>query len=412
MTAGESFGSGLDQQLQSSQGQSEVELVMEEVTAGCWYAPGFANVGVVLTSEGVLVIDTSLSRRHAEQVRGWIRSRTDLAVKALVYTHGHFDHVNGADALADADTRVIAHENVPDRFRKYRALHQHIERINGIQFGRRTDGERSFDFHFPDTTFHHEHEFRLGDKTIHLRHGRGETEDHCFVHVLEDDLIYCGDFFIWSFPNIGNPLKVVRFEREWFESLEQIRDLEPEFLVPGHGKALAGRAVIRQALQDVVDCLRLVHEHVIEHLNRGTSLEDMLQLIEVPPHLRDSPYVQQTYGSVDFAVRGTHRRYAGWFHDENPTHLDPCKAAEVCAEIAALLPSQDVVIERARALMSEGRHRMALHLLDVLVLGSGHEEARRVKTDAVRACADATDNFIAGNIYRQLADPLDSEDEG
>ncbi|WP_211199985.1 alkyl sulfatase dimerization domain-containing protein [Salicibibacter cibi] len=260
---------------------------------------------------------------------------------------------------------------------------------------------RSYDVVPPDITFRQNHNISLDDKNIHIIHGKGETDDHCFIHIPEDDVVYCGDFFVWSFPNIGNPLKVIRYEREWYETLERIKQLEPEILIPGHGKAITGKDQIKSALQDVIDTLKFVHNEVIAHINKGTQLGDALELIQLPEHLQNSPYVKQSYGCLEFAIRGIYRRYTGWF-DGNPTHLSPCKQEDVAAEMYSLVQNPQVILKKCRSLMDKGSYQMALHLVDILVLSQDHEEAKKLKKEAIQKCADKNQNFIMRNIYKQF----------
>ncbi|QQK80503.1 MBL fold metallo-hydrolase [Salicibibacter cibi] len=390
----------IDRVMEHTEGNVKKDIKFIELAQDYYYVKGFANVGIIMTSEGVVVIDTTVSNNHAENIYGAIREKTDLPIKYIIYTHGHLDHVNSTHVFKEEQTKVIAHENVNERFIKYQSLEDYHLRINGVQFQNKL-GLRSFDFITPDITFHQDHKFQLGNKNIRIFHGKGETDDHCFIHVPEDDVVYCGDFFVWSFPNIGNPLKVIRYEREWYETLEKIKQLEPEILIPGHGKAITGKDQIKSALQDVIDTLKFVHEEVTAHINKGTHLENALELIQLPEHLENSPYVKQTYGCLEFAIKGIYRRYTGWF-DGNPTHLSPAKQEDVAAEINSLVQDPQVILKRCRSLMDEGKYQMALHLSDILVLSQDDEEAKALKKEAIEKQAETNQNFIMRNIYKQL----------
>ncbi|MCM3767736.1 alkyl sulfatase dimerization domain-containing protein [Neobacillus niacini] len=385
---------------------NDVQLI--EFKQDFFYAPGFGNVGVVLTTEGVVVIDTCISPEHAQKIYKEIRSRTDLPIRYIIYTHGHMDHVNSAEVFKENETTVIAHENVVDRFKKYQILKAHRQRIGSVQFDNKTTDVKKYDFTYPDITFHTDYEFKLGEKTFQIVHGKGETDDHCFVSIPGEKVIYSGDFFISSFPNIGNPLKEVRFEREWFESLEKIRARQPEFLVPGHGDLFDNKDTIQTALQDIIECLRFVHDEVIYHMNKGTSLEDMLDQIKLPEHLEKSEYIQPHYGCLMFAIKGTHRRYSGWF-DGNPTNLQPAKQKVVAKEILSFIPNQNAILEKCKQLRANGEYQMALHLIDLLVFGSEESEALVLKAELTKKLSETNENFIMRNIYKQIAQRMVTE---
>ncbi|MFV8827822.1 alkyl sulfatase dimerization domain-containing protein [Alkalihalobacterium sp. APHAB7] len=392
----------IDAQLNRIASNSANDLKFIKVTEHNYVFPSFGNVGVIMTNEGVIIVDSGLNTEYAEKIYMEIRRNTIAPIKHIIYTHGHFDHVNSAHVFKEKDTQVIAHENVIKRFQTYNSLMEHTTRINAVQFQNKTDNKKNFDFIYPDIIFNDQYHLCLGGKDIYITHGKGETDDHCFVYLPDDHLVYCGDFFIWSFPNIGNPLKVIRYEREWFEALEKIMQLQPKILVPGHGEVLYGKEEIQIALSDVIDTLRFIHEEVILHLNKGTSLEDMLELIKLPENLQKSKYVRPSYGCLEFAIRGTYRRYAGWF-DGNATNLRPKKSYQVAVEICSLINDPDIIIKRSKTLVNDGNYQMALHLLDLLVLSEQHPMAKKLKREVVRKCADASDNFIMRNIYKELS---------
>src|SRR4030042_5094392 len=64
------------------------------------------NVGVVLTVQGPVVIDTPALPDDTRDLRDQIRKLTNKRIAYLIYTHEHFDHVLGGAGLTK---KVIAH---------------------------------------------------------------------------------------------------------------------------------------------------------------------------------------------------------------------------------------------------------------------------------------------------------------
>ena len=60
------------------------------------------NTGVIVTPDGVLVVDATYLPSRARADIALIRTVTDRPVRYLVYTHWHFDHNNGAIAYRDS----------------------------------------------------------------------------------------------------------------------------------------------------------------------------------------------------------------------------------------------------------------------------------------------------------------------
>jgi hypothetical protein len=90
--------------------QKELAPQVVEVAEGIYNARGFAlgNVQMVVTDEGLVIVDSTENRSSAAEIMAAFRKITDLPVRYLIYTHSHVDHVYGAAALVEKDTRVIA----------------------------------------------------------------------------------------------------------------------------------------------------------------------------------------------------------------------------------------------------------------------------------------------------------------
>ncbi|MEA2545026.1 MAG: hypothetical protein QOI09_299, partial [Chloroflexota bacterium] len=53
------------------------------------------NIGAILGDDGVLIVDTRISHRQADEILADLRELTPLPVRAVVNTHGHNDHAFG-----------------------------------------------------------------------------------------------------------------------------------------------------------------------------------------------------------------------------------------------------------------------------------------------------------------------------
>lgn len=366
---------------------------------------GFGNVGFVITNEGVVVIDATVSTAGAEAVLAEIRKLTDLPIRYLIYTHGHADHVSGASVFKQEGAVVIGHRNVARRFDRYTKLWSHHTAINGLQF-RKSLFAAEPKFVYPDIAYDQEYTFELGGKTFRLVHGKGETDDATVTYVPEDRVAYVGDFIIWAFPNIGNPNKVLRYEREWYETLERVQSWNPLAVATGHGPALTEPESIKGALSHNIEVLKLLHERTVAYINQGADVEQAVGEIQLPEHLASSPYLPQIYGTREFVIRGIYRRYTGWYNG-NPTHLAPAPSKDVQREIVGLIGNKEAILERAKELKANGQLQLSLHLADLLIGEPELEkEAVQFKAAALLELADQAQNLFYHNFYKVSADRL------
>lgn len=65
------------------------------------------TAGLVVGDEAVLLVDPGSSLREGAELREQAEALTGRHVTHIAFTHGHFDHVLGASAFADADADVF-----------------------------------------------------------------------------------------------------------------------------------------------------------------------------------------------------------------------------------------------------------------------------------------------------------------
>ena len=79
-----------------------------QLTDSIYMAPGFGNTFLVVTAEGNVVIDTSLSL-FAPAHENALRAIDAGPVKYIILTHAHADHTGGVGRWKDPGAEVIAH---------------------------------------------------------------------------------------------------------------------------------------------------------------------------------------------------------------------------------------------------------------------------------------------------------------
>jgi alkyl sulfatase BDS1-like metallo-beta-lactamase superfamily hydrolase len=341
----------------------------------------FSHSAVLRTEAGLVAFDASHSNTGdavVEAIAGW----DSAPVTHLVYTHGHIDHVGGSRCFAArwGEPEVLGHENVNPRFDRYEQTNDWNIQINARQFGgiRQDPGmglnnmdDRHVKWrHFlpegtlrPSTVVGDDHSFVVGDETIELRHARGETDDHLWAWLPGRRTIMAGDFLIWNFPNAGNPQKVQRFPIEWAAAMRAMAAMEPELIVPAHGLPIAGAERIAGVLDTIASTLETLVDQVLEMMNGGATLDEIVHGVQVPDAILALPYLRPFYDEPEFVVRNVWRQFGGWW-DGAASRLKPAPDAEIGATVAELAGGTIALVERARAEADDGNMRLACHLVD------------------------------------------------
>ncbi len=372
------------------------------------------------THDGLVQIDTG---DQAQRSLAAIRTRTDAPFTDIVFSHGHQrynlacrDWVIDCVRTHGRAPRVIAHENVPRRQRRY-------QRSNGLQnrllerqfrYAPGSLGDRQFPFTTPTHTFRDRFTIDTPGRTLDVLHAPSETDDAVAVWMREDRILYGGPACIPFFPNVGSPQRPVRDPLRWADTLDRLAALPAELLIREFGEPVEGREQIADYLGTTATALRWCHDTVVDLMNEGHNVAEIVNMVTFPPEVFDRPWLQEGYTSLEHVLRDVYRTQFGWWEDLNPTSLHPAHPTDVAREVRAAITDPQAVLDRARSLADDGRLRLALHVVDLLALDQGDDpvvvEARRLKAGLCRRAAAANPSYVTQSLYLNAADALERTD--
>ena len=218
------------------------------------------NIGAILGDDGVLIVDTRISHRQADEILADLRELTPLPVGAVVNTHGHNDHAFGNHRFRPAP--IWGHERCARMIRETGAdqlaiVAKAIPELAGDL------GEVVLDP--PDRTFDGEFdtlEFDAGGRPIELHHlGRGHTDNDIIVVVPDADVLFAGDLVEADAP----PYFGDSYPIDWPQTVERMVEHVRGAVVPGHGtvgdRAFAVRSMTE--LRTIAELASLVHQGVL-----------------------------------------------------------------------------------------------------------------------------------------------------
>jgi alkyl sulfatase BDS1-like metallo-beta-lactamase superfamily hydrolase len=390
---------------------------LSEIGDGIAVVEAFSHSILFETEAGLVAFDTS-NEQGGERVVEALRQWSCEPISTVIYTHGHIDHVGGCGAFCrDAARRgrprpqVVGHTNVARRFDRYAMTNGYNKIINERQFGqfRRRGYDLAGDQRFlpedtprPDIVFDDTLQFAIGGLEIELHHAKGETDDHCWAWIPQRRAICAGDFFIWNFPNAGNPQKVQRYPLEWAAALRAMAAKEAELFLPAHGLPIDGRDRIRRVLSDVADALEFLVGQTLRMMNEGARLNDILHAVRIDEATLSKPYLRPMYDEPEFVVRNIWRLYGGW-HDGDPASLKPPRDVALASEIASLAGGARALAQRAQALVSNDP-RLACRLVEYAAIAAPDDAAvHSIRAELYQARRNGETSLMAKGLFGAAA---------
>tara|TARA_B110000444_G_C18840074_1_gene598341 strand:+ start:88 stop:1797 length:1710 start_codon:yes stop_codon:yes gene_type:complete len=346
---------------------------------------GIANSIMVEGEGGNIIIDAADSVHEAEKIYKQFKQINSNPIKAVIYTHNHGDHTFGASYyynLSDEKPKIIAHETtayyierimgilnpiISERSAKMFGTFLPEEQLINVGIGPYLGVSQSVPGYIkPDITFSDELKINIAGIDIELYHAIGETNDQLFVWLPEKKALMPGDNIYRTFPNLYTIRGTThRDVKGWIDSLDHMRSLNPNYLYPSHTKALEGPEVM-ETLTLYRDAIQYVHDQTIRLMNQGLYPDQIVEMIELPDEIANSPFLKEFYGTIRWSVKSIFNGYLGWFNG-NISELDPLSRVAEASRIAAMVGGADNIYLQLEEAVNREDMQWALQLSDHLI---------------------------------------------
>ena len=347
---------------------------------------GIANSIMVEGDKGNIIIDASDSVFEAEKIYSLFSQKNSNPIKAIIYTHNHGDHTFGTAFYVnnqDEKPQIIAHEDTDYYVQRIMGILNPIitERSNRM-FGTLLSDEDLINVGIgpslnvaksptgyikPNVTFKDYLELDIAGIKIELFHAPGETNDQLFVWLPEHKALLPGDNVYKTFPNLYTIRGTThRDVVGWVNSIDHMKNFDAEYLFPSHTKPIIGKENIEEILTIYRDAIQYIHDQTIRLMNEGLYPDQIAELIKLPEHIANSPYLYEFYGTVRWSVKSIFNGYLGWFSG-NPSELDPLSRKERAIRMSKLAGGDKALLEQLYSAVENEDMQWALELSDHLI---------------------------------------------
>lgn len=290
----------------------------EKVAEGVYYATsaGIMNVGanspIFVNDDEVLMVESSITPAAARAMVTDIKAVTNKPIRYVVDSHYHYDHAHGNQVFISSAT-VIGHENTYKRLQT-NVLEQYTfltsvqpvpARVDGLKqrLAQEKDPEQrsaierqiksSLDYLEqvketkvtpPNLTLDRRMTLYRGSREIQIIYlGRGHTDTDVVVYLPKERMIATGDLMESVISYMGDS-----YPDEWIGTLDRLRALDFDTVLPGHGVVFKGkeRIVAFQAyLRDLITQVNTLRK-------QGLSAEDAAQKVDLRAHSQMFPQIR------------------------------------------------------------------------------------------------------------------------
>jgi cyclase len=300
------------------QGQA---FTFNKIQDGIYHAVGtgnlvvMSNAAIIEGDHDVLVVDSHVTPGGAWALREELKAVTSKPIRFVVNSHFHFDHSHG-NQIYGPEVEIIGHEfarqmilagkSIDSRAHEFfvsgipntiKTLEERLaaatdpkekETISnqlGVQRNH-LEGTKAVKPTPPSVTLTQSMTLYRGSREIRLLHlGRAHTAGDVIVYLPKERVIATGDLLVEFTSYMGDA-----FFTEWIDTIEALKNVDFDTVLPGHGRAFTGKAKLdhwQAYLRDFWTQAQKFHKS-------GVPAEEAATMVDLRSHAVNYPNIKAT----------------------------------------------------------------------------------------------------------------------
>ena len=227
----------------------------------------WTNSVMIEGAHEVMLVDAQLTKTGAERVLQEIKE-TKKPLSIIYITHEHADHFLGLEVFKEAypRVRIIANSAVVDRINKvYQDKIDKWKKILGTGATSHVVAIEKLDASF----------IKFENSKIEvLKNIQGDTDENTMLWISGQRILIAGDV-VFNNMHVYTAETDSKAREKWLNSLNQIRELKPSVVIPGHSKV--GAPLDASAAVDFTENYLLVFE---EELNKAKDPDGLINAMK------------------------------------------------------------------------------------------------------------------------------------
>lgn len=381
-----------------------IPIEVSQVSDRVYVASGITKLYLIATTEGNVLFDAGFSGQASKQLTLLQEAVPGKIVKVVV-SHSHPDHTGAAIALQQQGAEIIAHREFVEEQRYLNELADYQHRRNQPLFPWMPE-ELPDRGPFPHgrlipshTVGEQDYIFELGGVRFEVLSAPGaEGADNIVLWLPDQKMLFSGDTFGPFFPAFPNVFTMrgekVRKPVEYIQSLDKMIPLGAQMILPAHPPIVSsGGDEITAGLIRMRDAVQYVHDRVIDGMNSGKTVYQLMAEVVLPTELE----LSQQHGRVSWAVKSIWEYYATWFHFDTTTELYAVSPRAVYGDVGSLVGS-DVLTRQAEEYLRRGEAVKAIQVLEMAnAADDSYAPAWQSHRRALKVLLERAENGLANN---------------
>lgn len=407
-----------------------------EVAPGVYTAIGFgpSNIMMVEGTHNIVILDSGSSVDQAKNVLSEFRKITDKPVSALIYTNGKADHVGGAGVFVN-DSKIngqqldiIANSEFPEnvfpsigQIAKQKSIYELYWSGLLLNKGNESDSSISsglgpnwklgnISYVTPNIVFNDTLQTTYSGINITLISAPGPSPEQIYVWIPDKGVLFSSDLVYQSFPNLYSMSGLEDVDiQSWIDAIDEMRELNATYLIPSHLLPASGYENVSDILISYRDAISYLVQQTIRYINHGFNADEITEILELPPYLRDHPWLQERTGELSWAIRQIYSYVVGW-NSGDATWFNPVTLQERGSKIVNGFGGFNATLDEINRSLDNGEYAWAAELATYTIYAyPDNKEAKLLKADALRKLGWQNPASGGRNWYLTQANILDGK---
>jgi len=181
---------------------------------------------------------------------------------------------------------------------------------------------------------------------------------------------------------------------------------DAQVMFSAHNWPRYGNAKVIEVLENERDMYKYINDQTLNLINKGYTMDEIADRIELPASLEQYWYTHGFYGQVSMGVKATYQKYLG-FYDGNPVNLKRLTPEAYAAKMTEYMGGSDAVMPRLKKDYEAGNYELVASIAHYLVFANSSDmKARAIEADALEQLGYQAESGTARNAYLTAASEL------